>query len=396
MSSCEQSNSGSASVFREWRDIQSFFRHSRSNPHTVVFYSEGPAYTQFFEGYLEVLRRNVDIDVLYITSDVSDPVLRIDRPHFHAFYIRKLLPFFLPFISNPVLVMTLPELERSYLRRSIHGTHHVYVFHALVSTHMQYREGSFDFYDAVFCVGPHHVREIRRRETQAGLPPKELVEAGYPLLDTVWKEYGERVEGQMQAPRILIAPSWAPGNIMDACIRDIITALSPSYEMIVRPHPQYVKNRPDAWKALRQEYRERGDILFETGLPRKESLFEAGILITDWSGIAFEYAYGTERPVLYIDTPKKAFNPDYEKLGLEPLELRVRREIGVALQPEEIPSRLAAKAGELMADAESWRGRIRKSRDESVFNLGEAAETGAAYLARRCLRPPQAEGQIDS
>ena len=45
------------------------------------------------------------------------------------------------------------------------------------------------------------------------------------------------------------------------------------------------------------------------------TIFEADLMITDWSGIAYEYAYTTCKPVLFIDTPMKIMNPEYKKIG---------------------------------------------------------------------------------
>lgn len=54
-------------------------------------------------------------------------------------------------------------------------------------------------------------------------------------------------------------------------------------------------------------------------------------MITDWSGIAYEYAYTTCKPVLFIDTPMKIMNPEYKKIGIEPLNIWMRYESGVYL-----------------------------------------------------------------
>jgi YidC/Oxa1 family membrane protein insertase len=51
-------------------------------------------------------------------------------------------------------------------------------------------------------------------------------------------------------------------------------------------------------------------------------------MITDWSGASIEYAFTLERPVLFIDVPKKIHNPDYEKLPEIPLEISIRDKIG--------------------------------------------------------------------
>ena len=49
---------------------------------------------------------------------------------------------------------------------------------------------------------------------------------------------------------------------------------------------------------------------------------------------AIDFALG--RPVLYIDTPRKINNPEYQKIDLVPLEESIRIEIGDLLAPEDI------------------------------------------------------------
>ena len=60
---------------------------------------------------------------------------------------------------------------------------YLYVFHSMGSTHMVDHANSYDHYDSLFCVGPHHVAEISRREQLHGLPPKHLFAHGYPRLE---------------------------------------------------------------------------------------------------------------------------------------------------------------------------------------------------------------------
>ena len=52
------------------------------------------------------------------------------------------------------------------------------------------------------------------------------------------------------------------------------------------------------------------------------------LLVADRGGSALEYAFGLERPVLFVDVPRKVFNPKYERIGCSPMEVQVRFEIG--------------------------------------------------------------------
>lgn len=125
------------------------------------------------------------------------------------------------------------------------------------------------------------------------------------------------------------------------------------------------------------------DCALETDLLFDRSLHEADILITDRSGIAFEYAFGTERPVLFINTPPKISNPEFRKLGIEPVENKLRDAIGLSVELSDIGT-LEAKVRRLLDERGAYAERIRSLRDEYVFNWMGSARAGADYIIASC------------
>ena len=43
-----------------------------------------------------------------------------------------------------------------------------------------------------------------------------------------------------------------------------------------------------------------------------------------------------ERPVIYIDTPRKIMNKEFNDISIEPLEYKIRKEIGIIVKIEEV------------------------------------------------------------
>src|SRR5207248_9533577 len=127
------------------------------------------------------------LDVCYVTSAHADPVLTSPPPGIRPFCIGSglILPIFFQSLQTKLLVTTVPDLDQFHVKRSLYPVHYVYLFHSINSTHMTYRRGAFDAYDTVFCVGPHHLKEIRRAEEIYNLKPKTLVEHGYGRLDAI-------------------------------------------------------------------------------------------------------------------------------------------------------------------------------------------------------------------
>ena len=46
-----------------------------------------------------------------------------------------------------------------------------------------------------------------------------------------------------------------------------------------------------------------------------DSFHNSDFMISDWSGVALEYAFGLLKPVLFVDVPKKVQNDEYERIS---------------------------------------------------------------------------------
>ena len=102
-------------------------------------------------------------------------------------------------------------------------------------------------------------------------------------------------------------------------------------------------------------------------------------MITDWSGIAYEYAYTTEKPVLFINTPMKVMNPEYERIDTVPLNILLRSQLGCSLDLEEV-GRVPETIERLLGMQSAYRDRIHSFVEEYVYNPGDSARVGAEYM----------------
>ena len=361
------------------------FKRLSVQDRSIVFYAEHSGYYPYFEGLIKRLTDEYDRTLCYIASDPHDPILRSSDPRIKAFYLNKLLPFFMAFVDCKVFVMTLTDLNKFHLKRSINPVHYVYVFHALVSTHMMYRYGAFDHYDCILCAGPHHIAEIRKHEDLTNLPPKTLVEAGYYRLERIYQDYQGYVrQKRSQADRktILIAPSWGAENVLESCGEELVgLLLREGYEVVVRPHPETLKRSPRLIAQLISRFGGSSDFTLEKSVATHNSLLRADVLICDCSGVALEYALGTERPVLFLDVPVKTKNEKYRDLNIEPLELATRTKIGVIVKPGELAT-VPTVISQLISAAPQYKNAIIQLREQYVFHFGKSSEIGADYVHR--------------
>lgn len=374
---------GVSLLLREMADFARFFWRTPESEKAIVFYAEHGGYYPSFEGLIEKLLAEHNGTVCYVTSEPGDPILRESEPGIRSFYLKRLLPFFMALVNCRVFVMTLTDLNRYHLKRSVNPVHYVYVFHALVSTHMIYRYGAFDHYDSILCCGPHHVQEIRRHEELNQLPQKSLIEAGYFRLERIHQEYQRCFSEKPPSDAsetVLIAPSWGVANILESCGERLVGfLLGAGYNVIVRPHPETTRRSPDLIASLCAKFDTYPGFTLETSIAGDDSLLRADVLISDYSGIALEYAFGTERPVLFLGVPAKVNNPRFDELGIEPLELHLRSEIGVVLSPEELES-VPQVISDLIVNKGTYRKRIAQLRKQHVYASGRSSEIGAQHI----------------
>jgi len=326
---------------REKADYKRFF--SIANKH-LVFYSEKSGFYKYFADVIDYLLTHSNLTIHYITSDPKDAIFQkaAEEPRIKPYYIgEKRLITLMMKMDADIVVMTMPDLDnfhikRSYVRKDIE---YIFMFHWITSTHMIIREGAFDHFDTVFCPGPCQIAELREAEKLYHTPEKNLVDAGYGLIETLERQYRAMEHKEHACPQILIGPSWQPNNIMDSAIGRLLEQLTGGdYRVIVRPHPEYIKRFPQKMADFQQRYANQiGDTFqLELDFSSNASVYESDVLITDWSNVAYEFAFATQKPVLFIDTPPKVTNPNYEKISIPPLDLTLRGRVGKSLGLEEL------------------------------------------------------------
>ena len=193
------------------------------------------------------------------------------------------------------------------------------------------------------------------------------------------RDYKKTRKPASKTKTIMIAPSWQKDNIIDLCLDKVLKALEgKKYNVIVRPHPQQVRHQKDMIEKMREKY-EGTNIEIQTDFSKTSSVCEADLLIGDWSSIGFEYAFTTEKPVLSIDTPMKIMNPEYKKIGVEPINIWAREEIGEVVKLKDVKN-IDKVVERMLKHPEKYAEKIRSLREESVYNIGKSGEAGGEYL----------------
>lgn len=379
---------GDPNTKRERADYKRFF--SVVNKHLVI-YSESSGFYKYYKGIVEYILEHSNITIHYITGDPDDQIFKLskEQPRIRAYYIgEKRLITMMMKMDADIVAMTMPDIEnyhikRSYVRKDIE---YIYIPHGMDSLNLTMRTGSMDHYDTVFCVGKHQKEEIEKTEAAYELPHKTLVEWGYSLLDEMREDYQKLPKTNNDVKRILIAPSWQTDNIVDSCLEEILDGLAgKGYQVIVRPHPQHVRHRAEQMEALKKKYENQPDIEIQPDFSSNQTVFEADLMITDWSGIAYEYAYTTQKPVLFINTPMKVMNPEYERIDTVPLNILLRDEIGCSLDLEHL-NEIAERVDMLLQESDAYYEKIGDFVKEYVYNLGTSSKVGADYILEQLVK----------
>ncbi len=373
---------------REKADYKAF-KHV-ANKH-VVIYSEKSGFYKYYKDIIAEMLNRSNVVIHYVTNDYNDCIFEIAKtqPRIKPYYISlKKTAVLMMMVETDVFMMTTPDLDKYYLKRSLikKDIEYIYVPHDTMSAHVGFNEGAFDAFDTILCVGPHFVKEIRAIEKMYELPEKTLVEFGFPLLDELVTKGREENKNKQPTDKktILIAPSWQEDNILDSCIDIIIENLiSDEYRLIVRPHPEYSKRYGYKLNQLVEKYKgyDPEKLVFELDFSSNTSIYSADLMITDWSGISAEYCFATERPAVFVNTKIKANNPNWEKLEISPVEILFRNELGVNVNKEDL-NKIGSIVSDLFKNSALYKEKINNYFENFIFNHNKAAEVGAQYVLK--------------
>jgi len=367
---------------RQRADVKRF---NSTKDKRLVFYSESDGFYKYFEGYINYILEHSDVVIHYVTSDVRDRVLSMNKARIQAYYVGPIaLIRVMMLMDADIVVMTMPDLEKYHIKRSLvrKDIEYIYTDHGMTSLHLMLQENALDYFDTIFCYGPNHIREVREMERVYNLPAKTLVKTGFPLLDSMI-EGAEAIGDVINDPKIiLIAPSWQQDNILEYCLEETLRPLlGAGYRIVVRPHPEFIKRFPGKMRKIIERYKDDvgDDFEIQTSFASSETVYSADLVITDWSSIANEFSYARKKPSLFINTPMKVVNPNYKKIPLVPLDISLRDEIGISIDVEDLDTILDV-VHTLFDNADEYRGRIADVVSQNIFDVGDGARGGGQYI----------------
>ncbi|MCL2485959.1 MAG: CDP-glycerol glycerophosphotransferase family protein [Endomicrobia bacterium] len=305
-----------------------------------VIYAEDKRYWVFFKIVLEEFESR-KIDVLYLTSSVDDPVFASDFKYVKGKYIGKgnKAIAYLNFLSADVVLATTPDLDVLQWKRSKNVRHYCHIQHAPAGSSMTYRMFALDYYDSVLLSSDMEINEIRYLESIRNLPEKQLVVVGNTFFDLNSEKIKNLPVEEERLFTVLVSPSWGDSALLKLYGEKLLEPLAKTgWRIIVRPHPQSAIVEKAIIERLTEQYKKNPNVEWDYHHDNIHSLSKADVMISDFSGIIYDYVFLFDKPVI-ISLRGLDLRPyDAHFLKEEPFYIQTLRNIGLELDAANLDS----------------------------------------------------------
>jgi len=353
-----------------------------TNAFPYAIYSDDKRYWTTFKPICDLFEERKQA-VLYLTQSKDDPVFQQNYEFIKAEFIGEGNKGFtrLNFLDADIVLSTTPGLDVYQWKRSRNVKHYIHVLHAPSDVTL-YKMFGLDYYDAVIVSGKYQELQIRQLERMRNIAKKDIRIFGLPYLDELKKRKDNVVLKNSHKKTVIIAPSWGPNSLLNKFGEKLIDSLLNSeYHIILRPHPQSYKSETDLIKRFMDRYPDHGKIEWNNDLDNFEVLNKSDILISDFSGVMFDFALIFNRPVIYTDTDFDTSPYDASWLD-EPLwTFEVLPKIGKKISEENVD-----KINELVDSTindPDIKTQINLIRNVTWSNIGESAELIVNYMMNK-------------
>lgn len=298
-----------------------------------VIYSEGKQYWNVFKPVCDQFEER-KISLTYYTSSEEDPVFDQKYQFVKAEFIGEGNVAFarLNLLSAGIVLMTTPGLQVYQLKRSKNVRHYSHVLH-MPNDATTYRLFGLDFFDSVLLTGDYQKNDIQWLEQQRDINRKELVTVGCSYLD-VLAEKIKGIEEEKNHPfTVLVSPSWGKVGVLNKYGERLLDPLvKTGWRIIVRPHPQSKKSEAEMLQRLEDRYKNDKNLEWDYNRDNIYSMKKADIMISDFSGIIFDYTFLCDKPVMYVNADMDLRPYDAYDLNHELWQFEILKKMGIKLE----------------------------------------------------------------
>ena len=370
--------------FMKMRFLFSLGKQEKMDNDNIPFaiFTDSKRYWNIFKPICDEFERRGQ-KAVYLTASPDDPALDEDYRFVSAEFIGEGNRAFarMNMLKADVVLSSTPGVDVYQWKRSRSVKWYAHILHAANDV-TAYRMFGIDYYDAIMTSGEYQEKQVRKLEELRGLPEKELPMIGLPHMDALRERLLASGELPAHPVTVLLAPSWGPSSILNKFGGKMIDALlKTGYHVIIRPHPQSYISENKMLDALMSAYPENDSLEWDSSNDNFEVLRRSDILISDYSGVIFDFSLVFDRPIIYADTSFDKGPYDAWWLEDEMWTFSVLPRIGRQLTQDNFEN-----IGNLIDDCinapELKEGR-RQAREETWANIGLSAGLAVDYLIKK-------------
>lgn len=323
------------------------------------------------------------ITLVYYTASPDDPALQEKYEYVKSEFIGEGNKAFakLNFLNAQLVLSSTPGLDVYQWKRSKYVNYYVHILHSVEDT-TDYRMFGIDHYDAVLMTGSNQEHYIRVLEQLRNQQPKECVITGCTYMDTMEARLEHTPLVHNEEPTVLLAPSWGKSAILSKYGSKILDALiATGYKIIVRPHPQSFISEKEMIEPLMAKYPDTSNFSWNRDNDNFLVLNSSDIMISDYSGVLFDYTLVFDKPLIYTETKFETLPFDADWLDEPMWPLTVLHLLGKKLEEKDF-SNLKDMIAQIIRDKSYQDGR-NTVRGIAWQNRGSAKVKTVDYLVNK-------------
>lgn len=346
---------------------------------TYVIYNEGNQYWNVFKPVADEFEKR-KIPLMYYTSSKTDPIFDQKYEFVTSEYIGEGNTAFakLNMLSAGFVLMTTPGLQVYQLKRSKNVKHYSHVLH-MPNDATTYRLFGLDYFDSVLLTGDYQKDDIRTLEKNRGINSKDLVTVGCSYLDVLSEKINSIPAEENHVFTVLVSPSWGEVGVLKRFGERLLDPLAATgWKIIVRPHPQSKKSEADMLKRLEERYKDYANVEWDYNRDNIYSMKKADIMISDFSGIVFDYTFLCNKPVMYVNTDMDLRPYDAYDLNKQLWQFSVLEKMGIKLEEKDFAN--IKEVIQNASDSPELAEQRKIAKETAWMNIGKAGEKIADYM----------------
>lgn len=353
-----------------------------TNYKKYVVYNEGMQYWNVFKPVCDEFEKR-QIELTYYTSAEKDPCFEQNYKYVKPEFIGEGNMAFvrLNMLSAGVVLMTTPGLQVYQLKRSKNVKHYSHVLH-MPNDATTYRLFGLDYFDSVLLTGDYQKTDLQYLENARNITKKELVTVGCSYLDILAEKIKSIPEEENHNFTVLVSPSWGSVGVLSKYGEKLLDPLAKTgWNIIIRPHPQSKKSEKEMLDRLEARYKDNENIVWDYERDNIYSLKKADIMISDFSGIIFDYTFLCDKPVIYVADNIDLRPYDAYDLGKELWQFETLKKMGIKLDENNFEN--IAEVIKNASDSKELSEQRKIAKETAWMNIGNAGKNIVDFMIQK-------------